>query len=330
MGTVVSTIRAAAIQLQTEVGNVAANLAQAETWVQAAVQDAGARLVALPEFFTSQMPFDKRVHAAVMSPDNPAVDWLRRMAQQHQCWIGGSMLIAEQGAIFNRYHLVEPSGRIHRHDKDLPTMWENAFYGPGRAGDDGVFDTELGGMGSAVCWELIRTATARRLRGRVGVVMSGTHWWTLPTNWGWLGRSFAATGQYNRYLSENAPAELARRVGAPVIQASHCGPMDTDFMLLPGVQSSISYRSEFVGCSQIVDAQGHVLAQRSAQEGPGLVVADIRLGAQSPLLPVEERFWIPALPVSMRAYWHQQNACGKAYYRTQGLQAGLQAAGTVA
>ncbi|MHA7835324.1 MAG: carbon-nitrogen hydrolase family protein, partial [Algiphilus sp.] len=209
-------IRAAAVQLEAEVGDVATNLARIETLVDEAAQT-GARLIAVPEFCTSRLPFDPRAHEAVLPPNNAAVDLFRRLAARHHCWIGGSMLIADGDAIANRYHFVEPDGSVHCHDKDLPTMWENAFYGPGN--DDGVFDTQLGGVGAAVCWELIRTQTVRRMLGRVQVAMTGTHWWTMPSNWGRaVDRGLAAIGQYNRYLSENAPAEFARRLGAPVLQ----------------------------------------------------------------------------------------------------------------
>lgn len=318
-------IRAAAIQLDAVVGDVATNVAKVERLAEDAIARSGARLVAVPEFFTSQLPFDRRVHRAVLPPENVAVDMLRAVARRHGCWIGGSMLIAEHGGIRNRYHLVEPSGRMHLHDKDLPTMWENAFYGPGQ--DDGVFATDLGAVGAAVCWELIRSGTARRLRGRVGVVVTGTHWWTLPSNWPLIPRLLESLSQYNRYLSENAPAELARRVGAPVLQASHCGRFSTDFMLLPGSSWGLPYSTEFVGCTQIVDAGGHVLAQRQTQEGAGFVAADIDIGIGTPVLPIEDRFWIPALPLAIRAYWHHQNACGKAYYRSHGLRAGLATVG---
>ncbi|HSW14635.1 MAG TPA: carbon-nitrogen hydrolase family protein [Solimonas sp.] len=316
-------IRAAAVQLEAEVGDVAVNLERIERLVDEAAA-AGARLIAVPEFCTSRLPFDVRTHAAVLPPDNPALALFRRLAARHQCWLGGSMLIAEGGQIYNRYHFVEPDGRVHLHDKDLPTMWENAYYGPGH--DDGVFDTALGGVGAAVCWELIRSATVRRLRGRVGVAITGTHWWTLPSNWGApVTRGLAALGQYNRYLSENAPSEFARRLGAPVLQASHCGHFRTGFMLIPGLPATVPYDTGFVGSTQIVDAEGHVLAQRHQQEGPGIVVADIELGARPPVQPLEERFWIPELPLFLRAYWHQQNACGKTYYRIRGRAAGLKA-----
>lgn len=317
-------IIAAAIQMEAVIGDVASNLERAEALCMQAI-DQGARLIALPEFFTSRIAFDPRVHDAVLPPENAALDMMLRLAREHDCRIGGSMLIAEAGEVYNRYYLVEPDGSTHQHDKDLPTMWENAYYGPGR--DDGVFDTALGGVGAAVCWEVIRNQTARRLLGKVDVVMTGTHWWTMPSNWGLLfERLLAPIGQYNRYLSENAPAEMARRLGVPILQASHCGHFESGFPLLPGLDFTLPYDTEYVGCTQIVDAQGHVLAQRSTSEGPGVVIAEVTLGAAEPTQPVSRRFWLPELPLFLRLYWHHQNACGKSYYRREGRIRGLSAA----
>jgi predicted amidohydrolase len=314
-------VRAAAVQLEAVAGDVAENLRRVELLIEEACAR-GARLVAVPEFCSSRVMFDRCVHQAVLPPDNAMLALFKRLAAKHQARIGGSMLIADEGQVYNRYHFVEPDGSVHLHDKDLPTMWENCFYGPGR--DDGVFDTGIGGVGAAVCWELIRTQTVRRMLGRVEVAMTGTHWWTMPENWGRpLSRGLAVIGQYNRYLSENAPVEFARRLGAPVLQASHCGHFRSGFMLMPGSDYSLPYDTHFVGATQIVDASGHILAHRRTHEGPGVVVADIEIGAVMPDLPLEDRFWIPELPMFLRAYWHQQNVCGRSYYARQGRSAGL-------
>lgn len=319
-----SKVRAAAIQLEGVVGDVTENVRRLEKMIDESAGK-GAKLIAVPEFATSPLPFRREVHQSVLPARNSAVEMLQAAAKRHGCHIGGSMLIAEGAEIYNRYHLFEPAGRVHLHDKDLPTMWENAFYAPGH--DDGVFETSMGRMGAAVCWELIRSQTVRRLLGRVDVVMTGTHWWTLPTNWGRLvNRGLASLAQFNRYLSENAPAEFARRVGAPVLQASHCGTFRTDFMLVPGLPVTAPYDTHFVGATQITDGGGHVLAARSTAEGPGIVVADITPGAREPVQQLEDRFWIPELPLPLRAYWHQQNLCAKRYYRTTGRAAGLRAA----
>lgn len=318
------TLHAAAVQLEGVPGDVAENLRRLERLITEAAAT-GAELIGVPEFATSPLPFLPDMHDCVLPPDNAALTMLREAARRHHCRIGGSMLIADAGEIYNRYHLVEPDGTVHLHDKDLPTMWEGAFYGPGN--DDGVFQTGIGPVGAAVCWELIRTQTARRLKkGRVGIVMSGTHWWTLPTNWGTaVTRALGPLGQYNRYLSENAPSELARRVGAPVLQASHCGEFRTDFMVAPRFGASLPYETRFVGATQIVDADGRVLTSRNTSEGAGIVHADVNVGAVDPVEHLENTYWLPRLPLALKAYWHQQNVCARSYYRRTGREAGLEA-----
>lgn len=317
-------VRSAAVQLQGVPGRVDLTPGRLEKMITEAAEN-GARLIAVPEFCTSPVPMRPEVHDAVLPRENAAVEMFRRLAARYRCTIGGSMLVADDDEVYDRYHLVEPDGRVHTHDKDLPTMWENYFYTGGR--DDGAFDTGLGGVGVASCWELIRTQTVRRLRGRVGVAVTGTHWWTVPRNRGGLTeRALGPLDRYNRLLSENAPAEFARRLGAPVLQASHCGSLRTDVLLGPGSDRSVPYETEFVGATQIVDASGAVLASRCSGQGPGIVYADVRLGAESPVTPLEDRFWIPELPLPLRGYWHQQNLAGRSYYRRHGRAAGLRAA----
>lgn len=329
-------VRAAAIQLEGVPGRVDLTLARLESMIAEAGQR-GASVIAVPEFCTSPVPMRAEVHAAVLPRENAAVEMFRRLASRYGATIGGSMLVADddndndsRNEVYNRYYLVEPDGRIHTHDKDLPTMWENCFYNGGGTGkeNDGAFDTALGGVGVASCWELIRTQTVRRLRGRVGLAMTGTHWWGVPDNWGGLtSRALGAIAQYNRYMSENAPAEFARRLGTPVLQASHCGPVRSDFLLAPGSDLSVPYATEFVGATQIVDASGTVLALRRTAEGPGIVYADVEPGARNPVTGLEDRFWIPELPLLVRGYWHQQNLVGRSYYQRSGRAAGLRAAG---
>ncbi|MGX1770403.1 carbon-nitrogen hydrolase family protein, partial [Dietzia sp. NPDC055343] len=96
--------------------------------------------------------------------------------------------------------------------------------------------------------------------------------------------------------------------------------------LAPGSDLSVPYETEFVGATQIVDPDGTVLASRRTTEGPGIVSADVELGARGGVMPVGEDFWIPDLPLLVRGYWHQQNLAGRSYYRRSGRTAGLRAA----
>lgn len=325
MQTSAGVIECAAVQIAAEPGRLQANLQQVEQLAREAFQT-GARLVALPEFFTSSLITGAPTAEAVLpAGDNDALDLLKALAREYQGVIGGSFLVAEQGEIYNRYHLVEADGSVHMHDKDLPTMWENAFYTGGQ--DDGVFDTGLGGIGAAVCWELIRYQTVARMRGRVALAMTGTHWWTMPANWPVIRDLLGPLSQYNRYLSEQAPVEFARLLGAPVLQASHCGEIQGAFHLLPRPNVRLRYATHFVGATQIVDAAGHVLASRSTADGPGIVRAAITPQSRSPVRAAEPgRFWIPRLPAFLQAYWHHQNWVGRGLYARGGREAGLRAA----
>lgn len=157
--------------------------------------------------------------------------------------------------------------------------------------------------------------------------MTGSHWWQLPNNWGKLfSAPTATTAQYNRYLCENAPLELARCLGVPLIHANHCGTFKTISSCLPCTTKGLPFHSEFVGSAQIIDANGQVLASRPAQAGEGIVIADVDLTAKSPAHPLEEDFWIPALPALLKFSWHQDRLWSRVYYQHEGRQLGLDAA----
>lgn len=320
-------INAAAIQMQTRVGDVAYNLGLAETMIREAARH-GARLIALPEFFTSAITPDDRPYAAVLGAHNKAVELLRELANELDIWVGGSLLQEDNGEIYNRYVFAEPNRDLHTHDKDLPTMWENAFYVGGH--DDGVFQTDLGMVGAAVCWELIREQTLRRMQGRVQLAMTGTHWWTVPSNWPGLGpqsRILGGLAKRNAQLSQDAPATFAKRLGVPVLQASHCGQFAGRFKLVSGLPISVPYSSHFVGATQIVDARGNVLASRHTDQGPGVVYAAIDITEPpAPERHTNNRYWVPALPWLMRRYWDQQNWATAPLYAQKGRQLGLAAA----
>lgn len=310
-------VRMAAVQLEATVGNREATVDRALSLAESALAD-GADVVALPEFFTTRIVFDERVWSAVEPPEPSTVERLEELAADHDATIGGSILARRGPDVYNTYWVVGPDGVAGTHDKDIPTMWENAFYVGGS--DDGVVETAHGTTGVAVCWELIRQQTLDRLAGRIQYALTGNHWWTLPDNWPLVDRVLGSVRQYNRYLAENAPVEFARELGVPVVHAAHCGSFEGRFLTYPGDERGLPYRSSYVGATQIVDGDGTVLARRDVDEGPGVVAATVEVPDSPPTdVPAArsspDRFWVPNLTVPHRLYWHHQNACGRAYYR---------------
>ncbi len=164
-------IRAAAIQMQPRLGDVAHNMAQAERLVDEAIAD-GADWILLPEMFTSAAAFHEDMLHAIRPIDGAPAQLLREKARRHGVTVGGSFLARDGNAVHNSFLLYQPDGSMHRHDKDQPTYWEACYYEDGR--DDGVLNTTAGDIGVALYWEMIRSRTARRLRDRVQILLAGS------------------------------------------------------------------------------------------------------------------------------------------------------------
>jgi predicted amidohydrolase len=302
------TMRVAAIQLAVALGDVDRNLAACERLAHEAA-DAGAQLIALPEFFSSGAAFLAHVAGAAAPPEGAPAALLRRVAAERDVWIGGSFLCRDRdGHVRNAYMLAGPGGSVlGRHDKDLPTMWENALYVGGD--DDGVIDAGPFIAGAAVCWEFMRTRTARRLAGRVDVVVGGSNWWSIPP---WPPRAVTERMQRrNTATARRAPAVFGRFVGAPVVHGAMCGTVDCPMPELP----LLRYRGHFQGGALIAAADGSVLAHRGREEGSGIVVADVDIGARPPAEPVPSRYWLhPRGPIPAVA-WNTQRVLGARWYR---------------
>jgi len=301
-------IRVAALQMTPKLGDAEANLQQAEQLIRQA-QQRGAEWIVLPEMFTSAAAFHPDILRAIRPIDGRPAQMMRRLARQGGSVIGGSFLASHEGEVHNSFLLLFPDGRALRHDKDQPTYWENCFYRGG--GDDGVLSTPLGGVGSALCWELIRSRTMRRLRGRVRMVLGASCWWTLSDDVD----SDNPLRSDNLQMLREAPVHCARMLGVPVVHSSHAGPFNGFFSPdLPDVP----YDSRYLGETVVVDAAGGILARRGATEGAGVVVADIDLPTRpNPSRGIPDRFWIPEkMPEPWKDSWKRWLDSGSHYYET--------------
>lgn len=301
-----SELKVAAVQMRAEVGNVARNLTAAERLVHDAFEK-GARLVVLPEFFPSAVSFTPSMLSAWRPLDGEPLQLMRKLAREHDGVVGGSFIANIGGDCYNSFLLVFPDGTYFRHDKDIPTMWENCYYIGGM--DDGVLDTPGGQIGVALCWELIRSQTPRRLRGKVDVVVGGSCWWDLR-----LPVDPKYENDRNRlyHLIKDGPSRIARMVGAPVIHASHAGDFEG---CTPGNEGK-PYRSRFLGETQIVNGAGTVLARMTYDDGEGFIISNLEFGRVPPSEAIPESFWIEPLPSNAAHAWDVLGKMGSDYYRT--------------
>ncbi len=299
-------VRAAAVMLRSRLGAVDDNLAACDELVARAAAD-GARIVVLPEFFTTGMAYLPSMRTGTVPADGAVTRWLVERAARHDVALGGSFLCRDDdGGVRNAFMVADADGVLGRHDKDLPTMWESAFYAGG--GDDGVLTLRDGlRVGVALCWELMRSRTVERLRGRVDLVLAGSAWWSVPA---WPPRAVTRRWEAaNRRTAARAAPAFARLVGAPVVHASHCGALACPALGLP-----LRYDGRYEGAAGIYAADGAVLARRSTADGPGVATADVTVGAVAPADDLPGRHWLHARGPLPAFAWHWQGLLGRREY----------------
>jgi predicted amidohydrolase len=307
------TVRIAAVQPALRLGAVEENLARLEGLIRDAVRAHSPDVVTVPEAASSPNVYATAMHAVARPVDGAPMQLYRRLARELDVVVGGGFLARRGSHVYGTYVLAEPDGRAHLHDKDIPTMWENNYYTGGN--DPGR--TALGALGEvpvgvACGWEWARMGTARRLRGRVQLLLGGMCWPSYPTNWPglagrWASREHALQLQHAREL----PRQMARLIGAPVAMPSHVGPIEFDTPLAPG----IPWHTQMVGETQIVERDGTILARLTAEDGEAHVSATVTLAEPAPADPLGPMYWIPPLSVSTRAAWTAMNNHGALKYQ---------------
>jgi predicted amidohydrolase len=301
-------VRAAAIQLEARVADVDSNLEAAERLADRAGAD-GAECIVLPEFFTTGIGFVPELADAALAPDGEATELLQALARRHGALVGGSFLCRDSdGEVRNAFLLATPDGEIAgRHDKDLPTMWENAFYVGGS--DEGVIEADGLVVGAAVCWELMRTQTVRRLRGRIDLALTGSGWWSMSENWP-PKAVFRRLEAANHRTALNAAASFATFVGAPVVHAAHAGELRCGMPWFPA-----EYRGYFEGGTLITDARGRILDAIDCTEGEGFAIAEVEPGPVEPIAQPPDRFWLHNRGAVAMLAWNYQRLHGRPWYR---------------
>lgn len=257
-------VRIAAIQTVSG-PDVAGNLREVEALIAAAAQG-GAKLVALPEYF-SLISADEAAKVAIREADGsgPLQEFLRDAARRHGIWIVGGtlpLLAGDPGKVRNSALVFDAAGqRVARYDKihlfgfqrGQERYDEAATIEPGA--EVVSFDSPCGRTGLAVCYDL-RFPELFRAMGQVNLVIlpAAFTYTTGQDHWEVLLRARAIENQC--YVM--APAQGGRHPSGRVTY----------------------------GDSLIVDPWGQVLDRRA--EGWGLVMADVdpaRIAAVRESLP---------------------------------------------
>jgi predicted amidohydrolase len=291
----------------------------------------------LPEFFSSGTALHPSLFNSYQPVDGRPTELLKDLAKLGRAYVSGSFMAKSGGDAFNTLVLACPDGSTFMHDKDFPTqVFESAYYAggeddayverlskdgartasqrvPPRVGNstDGAFTHSGLGIGAALCWEIVRNRTAKRLAGKVDILLASSGWWATDPGRNWPGLT---PDQARIILNEHqtlidaAPKRMARMLGVPVVHANFTGPN-------PGY-SSLTFDREangrYLGSSQIVDAAGKTVARLGTEQG--VLVAEVTVGRQPGSETITEDFWLPEVAESMRRRWAVGGATGRDYY----------------
>mgnify|MGYP001821338842 FL=1 len=252
-------IKAAAIQMDALVGDVEANLEQAEKLIEQAAEQ-GAQLVVLPELFSTGYEYTDRVYAWSEPLDGPTATWIARTARRLKIHLVGCFAArfsargpsGKTGRTYITAMLAAPDGRHWIYRKVHVAMWENCYFD--RGGEPVIAVPDLGRIGLLICWDQIFSDLARAYQGQVDLLCIPSS----PPSWvGTMedreGRVLAELGTFDMMGKtvdgvgwfDRAQKAHVRSAGVPLVYAARCGtfhspvPYGSSFLFALGMRGAL-------------------------------------------------------------------------------------------
>jgi predicted amidohydrolase len=146
-------------------------LARAEKLVTEATR-VGAQLIVLPELFNTGYAYSDENHTRAERSDGPTATWMRDTAAHFGVHLAGSLMLLEQGDIYNALLLFAPDGRVWRYDKHYPCSWERGYFRDPLGGRRVVVaETDLGDFGMLICWDIAHLGLWQQYAGCVDMML---------------------------------------------------------------------------------------------------------------------------------------------------------------
>jgi predicted amidohydrolase len=317
------TIAIAAVQMDANPAPTADRLARADRLVTAAA-GAGAQLVVLPELFNTGYAYADANHRLAEPLTGPTPTWMREAAACLNVHLAGSLMLLDQGEVYNALLLFAPDGRTWRYDKNYPWGWERGYF---RAGHRiTVAETDLGHVGMMICWDTAHPRLWKRYAGRVDlmVVSSCPPDVSNPTfhfpngdaltfdDMGPIMASMKGTGPlvFGAMIDQQASwlgVPCVNTVGSGHIRTGIPNGLGSFLTFLPIAPWLVRYLPQagrmqmscdmIQGC-KVVDAHGQVLAELAQGEGETFTAAEVTLADERPC-PQKPQ---PASPVPFLTY----------------------------
>ncbi|MCL5075829.1 MAG: carbon-nitrogen hydrolase [Chloroflexi bacterium] len=236
-------IRVGIIQMDVELGNIAANLGRALRMIEEAAEQ-GAQVVCLPELFATGYNMEilgERFVELAQPADGPVARALGQVSQKRGLYIIAGMAESQQmpGVVYNSALLLGPDGQVKGTYRKTHAFGLERFYFR-NGGEYPVFQTELGRFGLLICYDAGFPEAGRAL------ALAGVEVIFIPSAWEIRDKDLWDVNTAARALDNLVFVVAANRVG-----------MEGTLHLF--------------GNSKVVDPRGHVLAEAAMDREEVLV-----------------------------------------------------------
>ncbi len=317
-------ITIAAVQMDVKPAPTKERLERAEVYIRQAAGE-GAELAVLPELFNSGYAYTDENYARAEPMDGLTVSWLASIAHNLNLHLAGTLLICDGGEIYNRMLVVAPDGHAWAYDKNYPFAWERRYFTRGRQAC--VAHTALGDLGLMICVDSVHLSQWRRYAGQVDMIVTAScppH--TADLHYHFSGGEEVTIEQMGPLFRPLKPlvalsftrlmSEQAAWLGVPAVNTVGCGTFDSPVpdgwlamlgllptapRLLPYLFQSeaMTFTSQMLEGTRVVDGTGRVLAERLQALGEGYALATVTLSDQKPV-PGKQQ---PHSPLPAYALW---------------------------
>ena len=237
-------ILAAAIQMPSAPGRVAANLDRADALL-ARAQAAGAGLAVLPEMFNTGYGLIPDYAPLAEGRDGPTVRHLLARAREWDLAIAAGFVERDGHHLYDSVAFVTPDGGTSVYRKRNLVFWERSRFYPGR--EPLVVETPWGRIGFAVCADMIYRKVWADYRDRIDLAVITAAWPDFANRA--TGRKDWLLGHVGP-LAATIPGRVAADLGVPVVFANQCGATET---VVPILKTRIPDR--FAGQSSVTDGR---------------------------------------------------------------------------
>ena len=268
-------LRAAAIQMQSEPGRPAENLAKAESLLRQAAEG-GVELVVLPEMFNTGYCTSPDFFALAEGRDGPTIRLMRERSMRWGMAIAGGFVEADKGHVHDSMFYCDPDGRVEVYRKWNLVFWESSRFR--RGSGPLIVETRWGSIGFAICADMIYRRVWDAYRGEIDLAIVAAAWPNFGNRA--TGRGHWLLGQVGP-LAARIPALVADDLNIPVAFANQCGPTRTK---IPVMMTRLD--DAFAGRSALADGRGGVRLVAGTDEETilGDLTTRIRRGARPCLI----------------------------------------------